>query len=612
MQGGGGVQVSGSSSDGNQQSIIPSTNSTIQLQNHILQQQSSSSLPSFPIDQSLSQQQQSSDPIFYLPPDQQQQIPQQQPQQLQQQLQNQFIPNSTISTASSSSTILPPQVVDPYTGLGLANYLSSTPNFSPPESLSASPSTSYQGGERIASGSTLGGPLLSEFAVGSTSSWNSLGNSLSSLPNPEVAGTSAGIPRSLSMDVDLNFSASSLPSSTPSTTNGTRLTYPHYPLPTPLPHSNVQRHHPYAHPPRPPPLTHTTSAASLPIYFNATSLPGTPLIPGTAPASIITSEVSPVLSSTVSNGSTSSLQSPLVLSFPPIAPPISNPSSLPPNILPAPQPHRVHSAPVHSLLAASTNSGLTLSDPNASINSIVSNTANDMEGVLSNPVGPLRPGSSSGVMNDYAVNFLGGGGIESIATSNGGLATEWLNTNTISASLPIPNTVIDQSSIGNVGVQAGGAVWEGAVIGAGGTDISLKLDVPPPPSQIIKIKQETPLPSLLNNSTPSYFDAPSYAYSPQQPSSSTSTPSTLLPPVTQIDSAIPAIALVRNRLPILEAALSATASDPGNDEEEIWKGVEGAFEELKRVMMTRKETRRGVASMHSSKVCSHSILQLIL
>lgn len=47
--------------------------------------------------------------------------------------------------------------------------------------------------------------------------------------------------------------------------------------------------------------------------------------------------------------------------------------------------------------------------------------------------------------------------------------------------------------------------------------------------------------------------------------------------VVQLDSPIPAIALVRNRLPILEAALSTTASEPGNDEEEIWKGVEGAL-----------------------------------
>ena len=69
----------------------------------------------------------------------------------------------------------------------------------------------------------------------------------------------------------------------------------------------------------------------------------------------------------------------------------------------------------------------------------------------------------------------------------------------------------------------------------------------------------------------------------------------------QLDSAIPAISLVRNRLPILEAALSTLATDLGHDEEDVWKGVEGAFEELRRVMLARKESRREVKAMHESK-----------
>lgn len=75
-------------------------------------------------------------------------------------------------------------------------------------------------------------------------------------------------------------------------------------------------------------------------------------------------------------------------------------------------------------------------------------------------------------------------------------------------------------------------------------------------------------------------------------------------------SPISAISLVRNRLPILEAALVGSAKDVGNDEDEIWKGVEGAFEELKRVMSGRREVRRvlaggggGVQAGKGAKVC---------
>ncbi|KAL8293121.1 hypothetical protein RQP46_000815 [Phenoliferia psychrophenolica] len=76
-------------------------------------------------------------------------------------------------------------------------------------------------------------------------------------------------------------------------------------------------------------------------------------------------------------------------------------------------------------------------------------------------------------------------------------------------------------------------------------------------------------------------------------------PTGQLPPqhstMIQLDSPVQAIALVRNRLPILEAALSASANDLGNDEEEIWKGVEGAYEELKRIMFGRRDARRAAA-----------------
>jgi hypothetical protein len=101
---------------------------------------------------------------------------------------------------------------------------------------------------------------------------------------------------------------------------------------------------------------------------------------------------------------------------------------------------------------------------------------------------------------------------------------------------------------------------------------------------------------------PGYFDGVSSPYPYINPHVYAVTPDPIPQIPVQLDSPVPAIALVRNRLPILEAALSATAADPGEDEEEIWKAVEGAYEELKRVMLGRRDARRGGASLHSSKV----------
>ncbi|ORY72238.1 hypothetical protein BCR35DRAFT_315190 [Leucosporidium creatinivorum] len=73
----------------------------------------------------------------------------------------------------------------------------------------------------------------------------------------------------------------------------------------------------------------------------------------------------------------------------------------------------------------------------------------------------------------------------------------------------------------------------------------------------------------------------------------------------QLVDAVSAIALLRNRLPIMEAALSTSASDPGGDEEEIWKGVEGAYGELKRIMMSRKDARRGLGRSGTLKAATN-------
>ncbi|BGO89399.1 hypothetical protein NBRC10512_006315 [Rhodotorula toruloides] len=53
-----------------------------------------------------------------------------------------------------------------------------------------------------------------------------------------------------------------------------------------------------------------------------------------------------------------------------------------------------------------------------------------------------------------------------------------------------------------------------------------------------------------------------------------------------------AITLLQKRLPIMEAALSTSEVESGQDEEEIWKGIEGAYDELKRIMGERKDGRR--------------------
>jgi hypothetical protein len=103
----------------------------------------------------------------------------------------------------------------------------------------------------------------------------------------------------------------------------------------------------------------------------------------------------------------------------------------------------------------------------------------------------------------------------------------------------------------------------------------------PPPASV------TSLPA--GSTATGYFDPPStMLYHSSQPS----TPSSAVEKKEM--GVIPAIALVRNRLPILEAALSASVNAPGDDEEQIWKGVESAYEELKRVIVGRMESRRRV------------------
>ncbi|GAA5911157.1 uncharacterized protein JCM6883_004291 [Sporobolomyces salmoneus] len=63
------------------------------------------------------------------------------------------------------------------------------------------------------------------------------------------------------------------------------------------------------------------------------------------------------------------------------------------------------------------------------------------------------------------------------------------------------------------------------------------------------------------------------------------------------DAVSSAILLLQKRLPIMEAALTTSVVEPGQDEEEIWKGIEAAYGELRRIMGDRKDRRRQSAAL---------------
>lgn len=313
------------------------------------------------------------------------------------------------------------------------------------------------------------------------------------------------VPYGLTMDLDLGGFPS--PQSAPTlnaltgTASAPRSPYVYYPpaIPTPPMHAVVQRHHPYAHPSHirpPPPLPHSTSASALPLYFAAPTSSASP-----------DSQVPPPLTTSQS------------MTFPTIAP----------------LPHRVHSAPSHTLTLSTSSL---------------------------NGDGRLHPISMAGDSDAGGRRFDGMTGMEDGMGGGAGYEPNW-----DPASLQSPQSAIPMSA----------REWE----------IER-------PSSASTIKTEDA--QLPQQSAPtSYFD--STAFLPLQPPS--------YPPPSSLasvhsgcnsthDSAVPAIALLRNRLPILEAALSVSASAPGEDEEEIWKGVTGAFEELKRVILSRMESRREV------------------
>lgn len=193
-------------------------------------------------------------------------------------------------------------------------------------------------------------------------------------------------------------------------------------------------------------------------------------------------------------------------------------------------PHRVHSAPAH-ILTLST------------------------QGLQPDPESQ-HPLANSATESDVELRFPEMTGVESAGPYGGSNPSEWKQGGSIPMTLPPLQTGVPTS--------AGGAVWDG----------------------------ERRMSEGHKERSAGYFDSTAGGFSFGNPQHAYVAPPATPSRVVQLDSPIPAIALVRNRLPILEAALSATASEPGHDEAEIWKGVEGAYEELKRVMMGRKEARR--------------------
>ena len=436
---------------------------------------------------------QSSDPIIYG-------TPQPSPHQLS------FSPATTPLPTAASSQLLPHPLIPPLlpqTHVNLIAALSGTnplgTTFTSNDQVGQSaigtlPSlpASYSHGDMSG---LVGGGGLGSFGLPSGAPFENGNGSL-------TGGVSKPAARNPAMELELSFeSPSSSAASTPAASSRAYVYYP--PLATaPLPHPAVQRHHPYAHPAHvratPPSLPHSLSSNSL--YFATQS----------GPPTSIPIDVPP------------SLGSPLGLGFSPTAP----------------LPHRVHSAPTHTL-------SLSTKGHSDGMGRLISMTPE---------VGDARfegmPGMEDG---------MGGEGYES----------SWYPTQSLGA--------------------GGARDWDG----------DRSMIERPLSATTIKVKDEQHQPA-------GYFDSSFHAQQPTYPAPS-SLASVLSPGSNSgvhHESAVPAIALLRNRLPILEAALSVSASAPGEDEEEIWKGVEGAYEELKRVIHGRMDSRRELINHRDGKVSS--------
>ncbi|KAI5479628.1 hypothetical protein MNV49_003138 [Pseudohyphozyma bogoriensis] len=454
----------------------------------------------------------------------------------------------------------PPNPQEHYAQLPLSALITSGQTFNSPDST-ASVSPVYPPPSATADGATA---LLGGIAQSGASSTFATGGPI---PPPTSGAPSlslGSIPRALGMELDPSFptpphSAPSTAVSTPSSGGPPQSraapTYAYYPAassvaaPTPAPqHPSVQRHHPYAHPShgptrtvqQPPPLAHSQSSSAVPLFFTNNTAPPTP-VPATTDTNLPSpaSQLAPP---------TPSAQSPHPLAFSP-APPA---------------PHRNHSAPAH-FLTLSTNSSEG-SHPHP-----LSNSSEMETGEYGNP------GAGDQPMEDGAYH-----GVAAVAPVTQ-VTQEWLQQQQMAqAQAQAQNGVRDwdgdrSMSAPNEGAKEGAP---GYFDGNGSFVYGPPAQVPPPQAYA---QPNQPLPT--QSQPPPQQSAPSPAPLPPPPPA----------PTPLLDSPVAAIALVRNRLPILEAALNHSATEPGLDEEEIWKGVEGAYEELKRVMLSRKEVRRATA-----------------
>lgn len=280
--------------------------------------------------------------------------------------------------------------------------------------------------------------------------------------------------------------------------------------------------------------------------------------------------------------STSAL--PLYLSTPPVASPLptssasADPPQPQPNSIVSPAgslgfppvqplgPLRVHSAPAHILSLAN-------------VNGTGEGMQQAMAGVESEGAGPL------GDAGAYTPTQAG---------------PEW----DPATGLPLNASAVAANGLVSSAPGSVGGDWEGerGMVGVEGQQ---------PPQ--VKQEDQAPPPAGFFDGAFNYATAsPVYNHAlpppPPQPAQSAPLP---MPPAPSHDTVVSAITLLRNRLPIMEAALSTSASEPGNDEEEIWKGVEGAYGELRRIMMSRKDARRGLASLKTTTVRSVASVALV-
>lgn len=499
---------------------------------------------------------------------QQQQFAQQQQQQFMQQQYPGHPPSTPLSHASPQQTTSPNVKISPDTIASLTSgVLQAGSPFSGGGSIISPTGSSFSAGHL----SDPSGGLPGDGAGFTRSAAMALAGAMGMSSAPTMAPQAASNPMSLGMDVDLATFATP-PHSGPSSTGGS----------TP---SNGSGPPYYAFPP-------PTATSSMPAQLTQSNLP-----PPSHPAPTLASAQRhhpyahpsrPGLTSSHSQTSISGLPHYLSTSAGPSpassAGPTPSPGPQPaatpegpadgngggnfglglPTLPPPQAPHRVHSAPAH-ILALST-SGL---DPRGG-----------------SPHPSADPESSGAQAQHRFINGIEQQPLSAVSMGDGSNAGDLLHMSTNSAP-----SVTTPGLAGNLAPPFGGNSGGGGGGGSGGSGGALPLT--------IDTLQASKVMSSLS--------------APQSAPATTMDEDRSGAPGAYNDSVKAAISLLQKRLPIMGAALSTSEIESGQDEEEIWKGIEGAYEELKRIMRGRKDTRRqqGMGSA-SSKVCPVSRAGLCL